>query len=83
LKKSVRYNLLGAFGVVAALIVIMGWASVRGSQVLYEDWFGQAVLYYPLAPALPYLALFEFLLGCLCLVFGYLEGQREVEQEAT
>lgn len=68
---------------VVALIVIVGWAYVRWPQVLYEDLFGQAVLYHPLATTLPYLAIFEFMLGCLCLVFGYLEGQREVKQEAT
>ena len=83
MKKSVGYNLLGAFGGVFALIVIVGWAYVRDPQVLYEDPFGGAVLYHPLAPALPYLALSEFTLGCLCLVLGYLEGRREVGQEAT
>jgi hypothetical protein len=73
LKKSLQYNILGVLGGLMGSFMILGWAYVKDTQVLYEG----------LTPALPYLALFEFMLGCLCLVFGYLEGQREVEQEAT
>ena len=63
------------------LIIIIGW-TLRQPQV-YEDWFGQTVIYYPLVPALPYLAVFAFLLSCLCFVFGYLEREREVKRQAA
>jgi len=67
--------MLGAFGGVIGLIIIMGWVNLR----VYGDWFGQTGIYYPWVPALPYLAVFAFMLSCLCFVFGYLESVREVE----
>ena len=77
LKVSVRYNILGAIGGLAGLFILLGWAYVKEAQVLYESWFGKAVLVYPLSSALPCLAVFAFMLGCVCFVQGHLKSARE------
>ena len=77
MKVSVRYNILGAIGGLAGLFILLGWAYVKEAQVLYESWFGKAVLVYPLSSALPCLAVFAFMLGCVCFVQGHLKSARE------
>ena len=77
LKKSVQYKILGGLGGFTGLFVILGWAYIKEPQVLHESWSGKAVLVYPLSPALPYLAVFAFMLSCVCLVLAHLESERE------
>lgn len=84
MKKSVQYKILGGLGGLAGLFIILGWTFIKEPQVLYESWYGKAVLVYPLSPALPYLAVFAFMLSCVCLILAHLEGEREIRhQEAV
>ena len=76
MKKSILYGVAGVLGVSIALISIVAWFYIREPQVLYEGGF-YTVIYYPLAPALPYLATFTFILGCLSFGLEYLERGRE------
>jgi len=77
LKVSVRYNVLGAIGGLGGLFILSGWAYVKEAQVLYESWLGKAVLVYPLSSTLPCLAVFAFMLSCVCFAQGRLKSARE------
>lgn len=65
MKKSVRYHLLGALSALVALAFVLIWACMDEPQLVYED--GVYTVVYPfLTPALPYLAVCAFMLGCTC-----------------
>jgi formate hydrogenlyase subunit 3/multisubunit Na+/H+ antiporter MnhD subunit len=76
LRKSIPYNIIGAVYLLVTIIAIIVWVSTREPKV-YEDGFVRVHVYYPLSPALPYLALIACVLGFLCFIFGYNEGLKE------
>jgi len=76
LRKSAAYNIIGVICLLEAIIAIIGWAGAREPQI-QEEGFVRVYVYYPLAPALPYLAFIACVLGFLCFIFGYIEGLRE------
>jgi hypothetical protein len=76
LRKSVAYNMIGVICLLVAITAIVGWASIREPQA-HEEGFVRVYVYYPLAPALPYLVFIACVLGFLCFIFGYVEGFRE------
>lgn len=72
MKKSVKYHILGTLSALVAFVIVLVWAIMDKSQLVYED--GVYVMVHPfLTQSLPFIAMFAFMLGCTCFVLSRIE----------